>query len=875
MTPEISEFDLEAARAELFRKKLLEMEQEAVDELTALHHELKRRQYAEDPVLWAKERLGDMLWSAQQQIINAVRDHRRVAVMSAHEIGKALALDTPLPTPTGWTTMRDVQVGDELLNEVGESCKVTAVSPIHVRPCFKFIFDDRSEIIASDNHEWNVLNLNTRMRTIKQSSFEVDWRDHWNKAETKTSEDLIPLIRKTWKSGGSQNNLSVPCCQPILSADETTPYPIAPYVLGAWLGDGTSTQGAITCGTDDGVEILAAINASGTQTRVRPASQKENHASHGLLQTHALLRELNLLDNKHIPSQILRADIGTRLLVLQGLMDTDGYCMTGAGVGICLTNKRLADDAAELIRTFGWKTFRRERPAMLEGRECGTRYSIDFRSNLPVFRLNRKLSQMEEARTSVFASKHTHRMIDSIESVEEREVKCVVVDSPRHLFLAGESFIPTHNSYIAAITSAWWLDINVPGDAFVVTSAPSAPQVKAILWREINRVHARGGLPGRTNQTEWYMPSALGKEELVAFGRKPDEYNPTAFQGIHARRVLIIFDEANGIRGPLHEAADSLIANDRGKALYISNPDDPSGEFYDACKPGSGWHVISVSAFDSPNFTGEPLPVRILESLIGKVYVEEKRKKWAPKWTWSDDGKRVFPPDGESEENTNPMWQSKVLGIFPKITGTGGLIPLSWIKSAQTRELKAVGKKELGVDVGGGSDESTVCLRHGPVYRIIRADRDPDTMAQCGKIVNDMQETGASLVKIDKIGIGWGIVNRGQELKLPFVGINVSEEPSDEEESSDERFANLKAELWWNVRTLFERGEIDIDPFDDDLAAELCTVRYERRSTGKIQILNKKKDANGKTISSPNRAESLMLASATPPVRGGEASYVW
>jgi hypothetical protein len=148
------------------------------------------------------------------------------------------------------------------------------------------------------------------------------------------------------------------------------------------------------------------------------------------------------------------------------------------------------------------------------------------------------------------------------------------------------------------------------------------------------------------------------------------------------------------------------------------------------------------------------------------------------------------------------MWQSKVLGVFPKTTDAGGLIPLAWVKRAQLAELKATGSNELGVDVGGGGDATTVCHRRGMVFRILRQDRDPDTMSQLGKIIHDMQTTGATLVKVDKIGIGWGMVNRAQEQKLPFVGINVSEEPSEEEESSDERFHNLKAELWWSVRTM-------------------------------------------------------------------------
>lgn len=422
-------------------------------------------------------------------------------------------------------------------------------------------------------------------------------------------------------------------------------------------------------------------------------------------------------------------------------------------------------------------------------------------------------------------------------------------------------------SWLAGRIAAWWLDAWVAGTAFVVTTAPSNPQIKAILWKEIGRAFVKGKLDGRVNQTEWYM-KVNGKEELVAFGRKPDDYDPAAFQGIHAPRVLVLIDEANGVRGPLHEAADSLIANDDSKIVMIGNPDDPAGEFFEASKPGSGWKVVTISAFDSPNFTGEYIPLAVAKQLIGKVYVEEKRRKWAPHWKWTEDGSRCTPPEGvdpATDANSNPYWKSKILGVFPEKSEADGLIPISWIKSAQLRDLSSTikdGPNELGADIGAGGDDTAICHRNGFVFRIIRSDNDPDTMSQCGKIINDLRTTGAARVKIDKIGIGWGVVNRGQELNKPFIGINVGEGASEDSESSDERFLNLKAELWWNVRDLFERGLIDIDANDDDLAAELLSIRYERRSNGKLKISDKRKDSAGKIVASPNRAESLMLAAA-------------
>jgi len=439
-------------------------------------------------------------------------------------------------------------------------------------------------------------------------------------------------------------------------------------------------------------------------------------------------------------------------------------------------------------------------------------------------------------------------------------------------------------SFDGGILTGWWIDTHKPGEAFVITTAPTNPQVKVILWKEIGRVHQKGQLDGRTTQTEWKMPVG-SKEEIVAMGRKPNDYSPTAMQGIHAPYVLALVDEANGVRGAIWESIDSLIANDGSKICEFGNPDDPSGEFYDHCKPGSGYNVVQIGAFDTPNFTGEPMPDIVLKQLIGYTYVEEKRRKWAPRWRWNDTRTACLPPEGEKEEDTaNPMWFSKVLGRFPTKADGGGLIPITWIKAAQIRELQPGSPVELGVDVGGGGDESSVCVRRGNVYRIRRTDSDPDTMSQCGKVIDDMHDTGATAVKIDKLGIGWGMVNRGKELNHPFFGINVGEgadalNPDDEEdaEASDDRFVNLKAQLCWNVRNLFERGEIDIDAEDDDLAAELAGVRYTRRSDGKIKILDKRKDVNGRRIASPNRFESLMLAAAPVPIDDDDSvgGLVW
>ena len=402
-------------------------------------------------------------------------------------------------------------------------------------------------------------------------------------------------------------------------------------------------------------------------------------------------------------------------------------------------------------------------------------------------------------------------------------------------------------SWLMARLAAWWLDTaSRVGEAFVVTSAPTGKQVRAILWREINRAHAAGNLTGRCNQTEWWMPyqGADGsfKEELVAFGQKPQDMDPAAFQGIHAPRVLVIFDEAGGIPVELWEAADSLIANEGSQIAVIGNPDDPTTEFANVCKPGSGWHVVQISAFDTPNFTGEAIPADVAAQLIGRTWVEEKRRKW-----------------GEA----NPLWIAKVLGEFPQIADFG-LIPIAWVKAAQERTLEPGLPVELGVDVGGGRDKSVVYVRRGPVVRMANKDTNPDTMQTTGTVIQIMKDTGATKAKVDEIGIGSGVVARGKELGKPFVGVNVGRAAK-----NPEQYANRRAELAWGLRERFQGGDVDLDPADDDLAAQLCSIKTKPTSRGQVALESKDDYKKRMKTHSPDEFDAVMLAFADE----GDSAY--
>jgi hypothetical protein len=187
-------------------------------------------------------------------------------------------------------------------------------------------------------------------------------------------------------------------------------------------------------------------------------------------------------------------------------------------------------------------------------------------------------------------------------------------------------------SYIAGRIVGWWIDVHTLGEAFAVTTAPTDAQVKAILWREISRAHKRGGLLGRvTLDAQW----KTGTGELVAYGRKPADHDESGFQGIHDFFVLVVIDEAGGVPKTLWTATDTLVTNEDARILAIGNPDDPNSEFARICEGApedgtsgmskEGWWVITISLFDTPNFTGEWVPDRLRKVLPSRVWLEESR----------------------------------------------------------------------------------------------------------------------------------------------------------------------------------------------------------------------------------------------------------
>ncbi len=362
-------------------------------------------------------RIRDGVTYKGRPLLNQAFHYRRSLVVGPQ---KALALDTPVATPDGWSTIADLAAGDVVFDMFGKPTTVLGKSDVFVEATYRVTFSDGAQLVAGADHEWV-----------------VDRRSH--------SSSYLPARVSTQQmvddglvDGGGARRYRVPVAGP-LQIPCDWPLPVDPYTLGAWLGDGNSDDGRIT-GLDD--EVFDRIAAAGYE--IRRMVVRKRRSAIGLA---GQLRTLGVLNNKHIPARYLRATEDDRWALLQGLMDTDGYADVRQGkCEFTTTLPALRDGVSELLHTLGIRHKVYAGEATLYGRVTGPKWRVSFsaRSDMPVFHLSRKQERLKPPGRS--HSQFKHRRMVAIDPVEPVPTQCITVDADSHTFLAGREMIPTGNS---------------------------------------------------------------------------------------------------------------------------------------------------------------------------------------------------------------------------------------------------------------------------------------------------------------------------------------------------------------------------------------------------------------------------------------------
>jgi len=303
-----------------------------------------------------------------------------------------------------------------------------------------------------------------------------------------------------------------------------------------------------------------------------------------------------------------------------------------------------------------------------------------------------------------------------------------------------------------------------------------------------------------------------------------------------------VIDEANGVGSDLWDAAKGLVVNEQSRILAIGNPHEPQGAFHEACR-SKIWHVIPISVFDTPNFTGEPVPEKAQAELVSPFWLEQRRM--------------------EGLEGT-PWWQAKVLGQFPD-NASNSVVPLAWIEQARNRQHLPDQREWAGLDVARFGTDDSVLLEgsgNGPETLSVVHGQDTMQVAGLGKRYLDARR---GTLAVDVIGVGGGVVDRIKEQHPPgqLLAVNVAESP----DHDPDLLVNLRAQLWWDARRAFDPSSSD-EPLSlarltdldyQRLRSELSAATYRMTSSGKVQIEGKE-EMKARGLSSPDLADAFCLA---------------
>jgi hypothetical protein len=367
-------------------------------------------------------------------ILDELREQRDWEAWSA--LSKDLPNSTPILRADGeWSTMGELTIGDRIFAPSGKPATVTAVHPVaELRPMYRVTTTDGRSLIASESHLW----------TVRDDRESHDPTRAWKTLTT--GRILAEGLR--YKAAGSIR-WRMPVQHALVDLPERA-LPIDPYVLGAWLGDGTSADGTLTTGIGDLEAQCSALEGAGalvtSRVETRPGTWRVRmHVGGRPLRV--ALRECGLLGSKHVPNGYLTASVEQRLALLAGMLDTDGSVTAGGDVSFTNKNGDLARAVQFLARSLGWNARLSSFVPKIDGRACGIAWRVTFclrDGDLIPFRLPRKATRWTPRANSLRGTG-----IASIEPVETEPSTCIAVDSDDHLFLAGRDLVPTHNTTIA------------------------------------------------------------------------------------------------------------------------------------------------------------------------------------------------------------------------------------------------------------------------------------------------------------------------------------------------------------------------------------------------------------------------------------------
>jgi phage terminase large subunit-like protein len=511
-----------------------------------------------------------------------------------------MSLDEDTAIPGGaFTRIGDLTVGDQVFDESGRPCTVTATFDRTPTVAYRVHFSDGTSIDACDEHQWVTWTRAERKAYLRSqhepdpTRFPAEW-PAWRvrrrprgkvglsrpvveralelaaeglSARTIGSEldvparslsphlaagvflppavpptvtgELGPQVRTTQQiadtlhdARGSLNH-AVPTCGPLQLPEAVLP--VDPWVLGYWLGNGHVASGTISTDRRDEADVRNLLTAAGWACSHRYGADdyRPGTATFTVYGLSPDLRKLGVLENKHVPQVYLWASAGQRAALLAGLVDSDGHCAAqNGGVEFSSTQRHLADAVLHLARSLGQKPTLAEGRAMLDGVDHGPKFRVTWRPTVNPFRLPRKGDRVRPGGAQ--SLRNHHRTITAVEPIPPTPMRCITVDSPHSMFLAGEGLIPTHNTRTGAETVRRWANRRVGTYAVIAKNdrevrricfeAPKAGLLAVIPPEDVADYKKGAG--------ETQLTLTNGSRIMAFSAETPDNLRGYAFDGI-------------------------------------------------------------------------------------------------------------------------------------------------------------------------------------------------------------------------------------------------------------------------------------------------------------------------------------------------------
>ena len=399
----------------------------------------------------------------------------------------------------------------------------------------------------------------------------------------------------------------------------------------------------------------------------------------------------------------------------------------------------------------------------------------------------------------------------------------------------------TGKSTAASWAMLWFVMLRFPNK--VVVTAPTSGQLFDALFAELKRwinelpEPLKVMLIVKNDRVEL----AAAPSEAFISARTSRAETPEALAGVHSDNVMLVVDEASGVPEAVFEAAAGSMSGHSAVTIMLSNPTRSSGTFFESQTRLSGsWWTRRWSCVDSP--------------LVSDEFVDEMRLRYG--------------------EDSN-AFRIRVLGEFP-LADDDTIIPFHLVESAMHRDIQVAEDTAVvwGLDVARfGSDKTALARRQGAVITDISSWQGLDLMQTVGRVKAEYDGLSPSQrpreILVDVIGMGGGVVDRLRELGLPVRGVNVGEAPS-----MGDTYSNLRAELWFKMRGWLEQRTSRL-PKNDQLIAELTSIRYSFLSSGKMKA-ESKDDMRKRGLASPDLADAVCLTLAADAVTAmGGRSPSW